>query len=595
MAIDINHSLGKISTSDQDLILETSGQDTNVSVSSKRVINVQDPIDDQDAVTKKFLTTALSLITGNANINLSQISNTLDKLTPQQPLNINNKVVSLSGAGSYRITNFSQTDNTSTGLSATAGDIVPVVLRNNDFVTNTLTQIGPGDSLAVEVIRNGTTTARKVLTADTNNGTFTDLDSLVITNNVDYGTVTGDPLGFWQVYDGKVIGVNTVTEGWNNIKIVQGDAETNTVTWYSDQSNPGAPEVTNILVEPNLNNEKIVYSSNVPHYTNQQQFNLSFDVNKLSGDFYPSTDVFFDASATVPANCGLNAIADLTYQQVGITTPLPRNYLVDSGTFNVATTVTVKTGTGISTENIGPSATISNSYATTAVTLAPVNKIIYILDDVTIGTPIDETRVIVSNVGYGAGDAYRVETVIGDTPAEPTNYVAFNGAASYLNSFDATVVGGITKHDTTDYSTGYYPVGPNLSIGRSNSQYIQFEFKRTATSKFKISYTGKISGCWVRLPGSSLDATSTLNGWLDTSVPYEGIGVPGANTAAGGNGSNGCGLSSITLLNTTVINRSTTVTFGTESSSNAENTSIIVRFKLNAGDSMSFLKFETAE
>jgi hypothetical protein len=595
MAIDINHSLGKISTSGQDLILETSGQDTNVSVSSKRVINVQDPIDDQDAVTKKFLTTALALITGNANINLSQINNTLNKLTPQQPQDISNKTINLSGTGSYRITDFVQTDNTGNGLTAAAGDIVPVVLRNNDFVTNTLTQIGPGDSLAVEVIRNGITTARKVLSSESNNGTFTDLDSLSITNNVDYGTITGDPLGFWKVYDARAIGINTVNEGWNNIKLVQGDAETNTVTWYSDQSNPGAPQVSNIVVQPNLEDEKIVYSSNVPHYTNQQQFNVSFDVNKLSGDFYPSTDVFFDASATVPVNCGLNAISDLTYQQVGITTPLPRNYLVDSGTFNVATTVTEKTGTGISAENIGPSAAISNSYATTSVTLAPVNKIIYILDDVTIGAPIDETRVIVSNVGYGTGDAYRVETVIGDTPAEPTSYVAFNGASSNLNSFDATIVGGITKHDTTDYSTGYYPVGPNLSISRSNSQYIQFEFKRTATSKFKISYTGKISGCWVRLPGSSLDATSTLNGWLDTSVPYEGIGVPGANTAAGGNGSNGCGLSSITLLNTTVTNRSTTVTFGTESSSNAENNSIIVRFKLNAGDSMSFLKFETAE
>jgi hypothetical protein len=595
MAIDINHSLGKISTSGQDLILETSGQDTNVSVSSKRVINVQDPIDDQDAVTKKFLTTALALITGNANINLSQINNTLNKLTPQQPQDISNKTINLSGTGSYRITDFVQTDNTGNGLTAAAGDIVPVVLRNNDFVTNTLTQIGPGDSLAVEVIRNGITTARKVLSSESNNGTFTDLDSLSITNNVDYGTITGDPLGFWKVYDARAIGINTVNEGWNNIKLVQGDAETNTVTWYSDQSNPGAPQVSNIVVQPNLEDEKIVYSSNVPHYTNQQQFNVSFDVNKLSGDFYPSTDVFFDASATVPVNCGLNAISDLTYQQVGITTPLPRNYLVDSGTFNVATTVTVKTGTGISAENIGPSAAISNSYATTSVTLAPVNKIIYILDDVTIGAPIDETRVIVSNVGYGTGDAYRVETVIGDTPAEPTSYVAFNGASSNLNSFDATIVGGIAKHDTTDYSTGYYPVGPNLSISRSNSQYIQFEFKRTATSKFKISYTGKISGCWVRLPGSSLDATSTLNGWLDTSVPYEGIGVPGANTAAGGNGSNGCGLSSITLLNTTVTNRSTTVTFGTESSSNAENNSIIVRFKLNAGDSMSFLKFETAE
>lgn len=599
MAIDINHSLGKISTSDQDLVLNPTGISSSVSVSDKRVINLQDPIDDQDAVTKTYLTNSLiesiNVISGGGDLTLAEIGNTLDKLTPQKPPVISTKTLSLIGTGSYRITSFSQTDNTGNGLSAAPGVIVPAVLRNNDYTTNTITQTGPGDAGSVEVVRNGVTTTSVTLDAEANNGIYADVDVLRITNNVDYGTITGTPLGFWQAYDVRANGVDTVVGGWNEILLRQGSHDTNTVTWYSDQSNPGVPEITNISVEPNLLNEQIVYSSSVPHYTDQQQFNISFDVNKLSGDFYPSTDVFFDASPSVPALSGIKAIADLTYQAAGIVTPLPRNYLVDSGTFNVTTTTTVKTGTGISTANIGPTATINNGYSSAVATFAPANKIIYIVDDVTIGSPIDETRVIVDNVGYGAGDAFRVETENTDTPAESITYTPFNGLTSMLNAHDATVVGGIASWDTLDYSTGYWPVGPDLSTGRSAAQYIQFEFRRLSTGKFTIVYSGRISGCWVRLPNTSTDATSSINGWLDASVPYEGVGVPGANTAAGGNGSNGCGLSSVVTLNSTVLNKNTTVTFGTESSSNAQNNSIIVRFKLSAGDSMSFLKFKASE
>lgn len=587
MAIDINHSLGKITVNDQDLILETTGTETNINVSSKRVTNVQDPVNSQDAVTKSYLEAAIAGLSGN-------VGNILDKLTPQSPPTINTKPISIIGTGAYRITDFPQTDNTNSGLSASAGSTVQYVLRNNDYVTSTITQVGPGDSTTLEVYRNGVITASKEFTDGIDNGTYTDTDSLVISNNVDYGTITGDALGFWQSYDTNAIGVNTVPEGWNNIKFVQGTNETNTVVWYSDQSNPGTPEITNISVTPNPV-ENIVYSSTVPHYTNQQVFDVTFDVNKLSGDFYPSTDTFFDATAFTPATSGINALSDLTYQQVGITTPLPRNYLVSSGSYTVSTSTTVKSGTGISVAGAGPSATINNSYSTATATFAVSNKIIYIYDDITVGSPIDETKIIVSNVGFGSGDAYRVETLNGDTPSESNIYTAFNGQNSILNSYDATIVGGIVSHDTNNYSTGYYPAGPDLSIGRSDPQYIQFEFKRLAASKFKIVHSGKVSGCWVRLPGSSIDSTSGMNGWLDTSLPYEGVGVPGSNTSNGGNGSNGCGLSSVMPLNTLVSNNNTIITFGTESSSNATNNSIIVRFKLSAGDTMSFLKFMTAE
>ena len=210
-------------------------------------------------------------------------------------------------------------------------------------------------------------------------------------------------------------------------------------------------------------------------------------------------------------------------------------------------------------------------------------------DDFTSGTPIDETRIIVTDVGFGSGDARRIETVGTDTPSTP-DFVNFNGGTSILSAFDATVVGGKLTHDQTDYSTGYLPVGPDLSSGRSGSQYIVFAFNRMAASKFAIQWSGKISGCWVKLPGSLIDTTSSLNGWMDTTIPYEGIGVPGSNIGLGGNGSNGCGLAG-TITTGQVVTETINVTFGTESSSNSTDNLILVRIKLEDGDYMNTLKF----
>lgn len=593
MAININHSVNKIQSTDNtdDLTLEVQGVG-NVSVSTKRVINVQDPVDPQDAVTKAYLENALDNFTGGSTIDLSTIEGLLGKLAPQSPPTLDTETISLVSSNNYRITDFVQTDNTGDALSANAGEMVSNVLRTDDYQLSLVTQVGPGTEGTLEVIRNTVSTASVTFTEENNNGSYTDVDRIVISNNVDYGTITGDATGFHQVYNASVSGTNVVSEGWNKVKLVQGEKETNSITWYSDQSNPGSPEVTNISVTPDAN-QQIVYSSSVPHFTDSQIFNISFDVNKLSGDFYPSTDRFFDASSSTPTGSGINRLSDLTYTDVGIATPLPRNAYATS-TYTITTSTTVRTGTGVSTPNVGPSATIDNSYSTTTVTFPVDNAILYMEDNVTTGEPVDETRIIVNNVGFGSGDATRVETIDGDTPVEGTTFTNWNGETTVLNSYDATVVAGVAAHDETDYSTGYFPVGPDLSSGRSGDQYIQFAFNRTATSKFGIEYTGKLSGLWIRLPGSSIDNTSTINGWMDASIPYEGTGVPGADTSQGGNGTNGCGLGSLAPIGSSVSNKHLDITFGTESSSNSVNNTILVRIKLSSGDSVSKLKFVTA-
>tara|TARA_B100001248_G_scaffold262734_1_gene261901 strand:+ start:159 stop:1967 length:1809 start_codon:yes stop_codon:yes gene_type:complete len=601
LAININHNQNKIKPSeDSDLKLDSGATDKNIDVSTKRVVNLQDPVNDQDAVTKYYVDNN----TGSLNLDLTQLQtlidgridsviNTLDKLTPDGPDDISTKTLSVSGTQSYRITDFTQTDHTGTGLSATPGETVQRVLRNNDFNTNTLAQIGPGDTGTVEVIRNNVSTVSKELTADINDGTTTDTDKLIISNNVDFGTITGEALGFHFVYNVRGQGVNSVSEGWNNIKIQHAGNETNTIIWYSDQSNPGAPQATNVSISPDAT-ESLVYSSTVPHYTSSQIFDVSFDVNRLSGDFYPATDSFI-TSAGNDNGSGVNTLSSTTYQAQSITTPLPRNYLVSSGTATINLQTTVKTGTGISSPNKGPRLSVTNSYQSTTVNLDVADRILYMNDDVTSGYPVDETKVLVQNVGFGSGDARRIETIDGDNPTEPTTFTNWVGETSTLNDHDATIVGGVVTHDTTNYSVGYLPVGPDLGIiGRDSSQYINFAFNRSAVSKFAMQWSGKISGCWVRVPGTSIDNTSTINGWIDTSLPYEGSGVPGANTGAGGNGSNGCGLAGTTTLNQTVNNETINITFGTESSSNAIDNTIVIRFKLESGDSISSIKFVAA-
>jgi hypothetical protein len=172
-------------------------------------------------------------------------------------------------------------------------------------------------------------------------------------------------------------------------------------------------------------------------------------------------------------------------------------------------------------------------------------------------TQIEETSLTIGTVGIGSGNPYRiVNPGASDTPAYTGSEIAFNSQTSTLQTYDATVVAAVLKHDTTNYSTGYLPVGPNLST-QGASQYFTFKFVRTGVSKFDILYTGTIAGLWVALPGQS-NTYSTLNGWLDMSTAYAGSGIPGANTGAGGNGSNGCAIGGTAVLNSAQSSKSVT-------------------------------------
>jgi hypothetical protein len=212
-------------------------------------------------------------------------------------------------------------------------------------------------------------------------------------------------------------------------------------------------------------------------------------------------------------------------------------------------------------------------------------------------TAIDEGNVIVTGVGTGSGNAVRiVNPGSGNTPAYTGSEANFNSQSSTLETYDATVVGsgsqGVLKHDQTNYSTGYLPAGPNLSAGRSGTQYFTIKFIRTNVSKFDITYAGNVAGMWVALPGSVIDASSGANGWIDMTVAYAGAGYPGVNSP--GNGSDGCSLGGVVVPNINTASVSKTCTFGTVSSSSTGTNEIYVRLSLTSGQSVTGLSLKAA-
>ena len=192
-----------------------------------------------------------------------------------------------------------------------------------------------------------------------------------------------------------------------------------------------------------------------------------------------------------------------------------------------------------------------------------------------------------------------------DFATETTDNPSFNGSTNfytanpYTESADpgisttreATVRIGNIKHDTTDYSSGYLPVGPDLSSNRSGDQYFTFAFRRRTTANFTISITSAgIGGLWIAAPGTQIDSSSGINGWLRADQAYAGSGIPGSDTGKSGNGSNGCAATSGDVIEAdTALSGTYDMTLGEENLSNATGNVALIRIALSSGQSVTAL------
>ena len=532
------------------------------------------------------LTTTTTVTDGIAQLNF-----VLGKLVPPSPPTFpGTSTLSLStSVTTGRITNFTQTDNSGWGnLSVAAGTSVSAT-RVATYAAGTITNVGPGDSGVVTAYFNGAAAGSATLSTGSQNGTYA---NLIISADQDYNNVVpAVTAGFWESFSASLSG-NTVPAGWNRAQIVDtAGSPTNTITWYYDSSAPGTPTFSNTSIA--LSSNSSTYTSTVPHFNSSTSFRIKGNVSRLSGDTYPvSISSGSSTMASASAGGAFAAPTVITYTGAGVTVPLARNLYVSSGSAYFETTSAITTG--FSSSASGPSLSVNNNYATGSSGALIVSGTPTILYKTGTSSAMEETAVTFgSTVGTGSGSASRIiNPGSADNPAYTASASLFNSQTSTLEVYDATIVAAVLKHDQTNYSTGYLPVGPNLSSGRSGAQYFTFRFVRTSVSKFNIKFTGTIAGLWVALPGSGIDTSSTLNGWLTMDTAYAGAGQPGAGT--GGNGSNGCALGGVVTLNSSVTNHSKTCTFGTVSSSSTATNEIYVRIKLTSGQTVSALSLETA-
>jgi hypothetical protein len=538
-----------------------------------------------------LVSNAVTLTTETTVTNgLALLNNVLGKLVPPGPPAFpSSNTISIASVTSYRMTNFTQTDRTPSNRGVAAGTTVTNARRAATYsITPTIPDQGPGDSGTLTLFVNGANTVARTFTSTSANGTYTSGGhSLVISDSVDYGSkIVGTSQGFWRSFDCSANG--TVSNGWNELYISHsGASTTNTPFWYYDDSAPGTVVVNNGSLT--VNSAAYSNSSTIPHYTSATLFNLGFNISKLSGDMYPTSDTFV-ASA---AGGAFGANAGVTYAQAGITTPLARNLYVSSGQATVNLTSAIVSG--FSNSATGVVVTGQNSYTAGTLSVTPGVTVQYKTGNTSSNTVIggEDNLFFGSTVGTGSTAAFRiVNPGSTDNPAYANGASAFNSTSGTLEAYDATVVAATLKHDVTNYSTGYLPVGPNLSSGRTGPQYFTFKFVRTSLSKFDIQFTGNTAGVWVAAPGTVIDSTSSLNGWLSMTTAYAGSGIPGAN--APGNGSNGCALGGTITANTAVTTHRKTCTFGTVSTSNSTGNEVYVRIKLLAGQTITALSLQTA-
>ena len=515
--------------------------------------------------------------TDHTKDSINELNFILGKLVPKAPDTFDGLTLSLTGtAGNGRLCQgFTPINNTGGSLSPTAGT---QYVRNTDstITTNYLDDIGPGDNGTVEGLVNGVSVGSITLDTNINNGTN---GNLQIADNKDASESTRNPgitSQFYQVYDARIINAAS-PDGFNKAQITHGAAASNNAFWYEDPSTVGSPVISFGAVTP-PSSPTLNYSSGVPHYTqaSNNNFQYTVTVTNASGDMYTQ-----------------NKLLNSDGQTNGFQNPGHKNYDdFVGGTLPPARNFGVGTGADVNISQIPRDLhlTLTSSHFTRFDALTPYGshnnqRLSYSTNINIMGTTartnaIDEDNILVSSLGTGSGNATRVNA--GSSGDNPTPVFTAWNASNTIGTYEAVVRGAVLRHDTTDYSSGYLPVGPDYSVGRSGTQYFQMEFIRSNVSEFRITYNGNAAGCFICMPDNSSWTTSLsgTNGWADMFQAYRGAGIP---TSA----EPGCSSGGLMTSN----GGTTTCVFGTESSSNDTNNRILIRWKLTSGQSITSMSF----
>ena len=525
---------------------------------------------------------------------INDINFILGKLVPKPPTTIDGAVFSVVGlTNGILCAEFTPTNNTLNVFSVTPGVQYPRNIDNT--VTSTwLTEYGPGDQGEVSAMINFVATGSKLMAsndvinpdntitndAKSDNGSY---GSLEIANDKDAFFSTrnlGIASDFYEVYDSRMVD-STSPNGFNMAYIkhqVGGNIfESEKYLYYEDPSTVTAPVLT-VTTPITPSSPVLNYSSGIPHYTQSSSNAFTYEVTCLNatGDMYSNYTFLTSSGQTTGFQNGGNK----NYSNFGGSNPPVRNFGVGAGVTATVSQIPRDLHIRVTADTQKFSLYTANTPYGSDTVRAIIPQFVNIMGTTARTDVIDEDNILIQTLGSGSGNARRVNSgSTGDNPIPVyTSWIASNPVASY----EATVIGGDLKHNQTNYSTGYLPIGPDYSSGRSGSQYFQLEMIRSNVSEFLIVINGSYSGCWVSIPDNSAWTTSLAgtNGWADMFQAYRGSGVPTTalpGCAFAGNMTGGSG--------------TFTCVFGTESSSNDVNNRILVRFKLNSGNQINTLSF----
>ena len=384
--------------------------------------------------------------------------------------------------------------------------------------------------------------------------------------------------------------------GVNKVELVSDEGNSNELFYvYDDVTTTPTVDVSSATVSHGSGSYN--YISGIPYYNSGDTITLSgVTVSNLTGQTYYNGNPITIGDTNVETGSG-TSISDQSYSYTTALSSGDRSSNIPNADLSpTIEDLTVNIGSGDNAVKMFVRAQNVNGNDTETINSPIIN--VYNGTDV-----IDESSISVSD-SLGSGyttDGVRISGLTGATPSlsNTTDYYTDNSwtaAETVAGTDEAIIRYGSLTHNAVDYSSGYLPVGPDLATGRSGSQYFRFAFKRNSVSTIRVRLTGTVSGFYIAAPGTSIDDASTLNGWLDASVQYAGAGVPGADTGNGGNGSNGCAFTGADKIldGTSYNNQTFDLTLGTESSTNAYESQVLISVVLNSGDSLTSLSVEAA-
>ncbi len=468
-------------------------------------------------------------------------------------------------AGSVPMLAVGVTDNANSGISP--GTAVTRIVTTG-VSTNSFNDVGPGETGTVQLLINNAIVGTRSLTGTGDNGTY---GGLVISDQKSYPPAQP---GFWKTIDLNVAGAG-VNPGVNSIKVNHtGAGATNTVNFVRDDM-VATPTITPTSVaEAALGT--VAYSSGIPHYNSSASLLVSLGYSNLSGETY------YGANDPLTIT-GTNAIVSsqvYNYANLGLNTPLARNITTTTAITPVLVNID---GTNSHAAGVLQGVARNVNGASGATNLAST---VILVKRGSAGAKIDELSFPVSGLGSSPNNNNATRVTLAANGDQPTGAVTAWNSANAIAAYDAVVAGGVLAHNQINYLTGYLPVGPNYSTGRSAPQYITLSFNRQAVSQFKINITGTYAGVWIKLPGVSDNSTispNATNGWWDATTAYGGAGVPGNASDPTAGCASGAVMGG--------ASGAYTITFGPQTSTNANGNTILVRIRLNAGQSISALSF----